>query len=180
MLEDTRNGSMSYVQPSTLMKFMNSVMIHHLPSKQEMYWTENCIICITVQHRVSFRIEFNLEAKHVEWPNKYAFTRINYSFLSSLILKYWIVLKRIIFLFTYRDEDVMPQSVTSVKGFDFRQMQGSFSLSLLSLNVVIVWLIFLLRTTEVSSSNVGLQTGYRNCGFNGFPQSLHENTGVVP
>jgi hypothetical protein len=47
-------------------------------------------------------------------------------------------------------------------------------------NVLVEWLAFLLRIREVSSLNLGPQTGYPDCVFCGFPQFLQANSGTVP
>jgi hypothetical protein len=47
-------------------------------------------------------------------------------------------------------------------------------------NVVVEWLLLLLRIPEVPGSNIGFKTTYPEWKFHGFPQSIQANTGVVP
>jgi hypothetical protein len=45
---------------------------------------------------------------------------------------------------------------------------------------VIKLLALLLHIWEVSGSDLGPETGYPDCNFNGFPQSVHANAGTAP
>jgi hypothetical protein len=46
-------------------------------------------------------------------------------------------------------------------------------------NVVVEWLTLLLRILEVPGSYLGPETGYPDCVFRGFLQSLQANAGIV-
>jgi hypothetical protein len=59
------------------------------------------------------------------------------------------------------------------------EVQCTLILLILS-NVVVEWLIFLFRIREAQDSNLGLEIGYPDLDFRGFPQSLQANVKIIP
>jgi hypothetical protein len=58
--------------------------------------------------------------------------------------------------------------------------KGKMTSMIMTPNVMVEWLKFLLYIRKIPGSNLGLETGYRTEIFRCFPLSLQANASIVP